>query len=411
MNAKLMLSYRFRVYPDRAQQAAMSDMLRDFCRLYNAGLEHRIAAYDKGVSVKCNEQIVALPIIRRNDPSGQGRWSCTAQQKVFRKLDKTFKAFFGRVKRGDKAGFPRFKSSDRYHAADFGVGDGMTIGKRGRIRFVGVPGDIKVKWHRELPSKPKSAVLSRKAGKWYVIFHVEVDAIDRASPDSVGIDLGLSSLVATSAGETIARPNWTKKAAKGLRVRQRAVARCQRGSKTRRKRVAALSRYHARIGNRRRDFCHKLARDLVNRFGRIAVEDLNIKGLARGMLAKHINDASWAQIVSMLRYKAESAGCELIEIDPRGTSQTCPECGTIKAKTLSERMHNCDCGCALDRDVAAAMVVHHRAFGSLAGTRPSIVKSGSSLIWLRSPVTHGGELSQEQYSEAVKALKEEGSLT
>ncbi len=362
----MILSYKFRIEPNRTQADALSEMLRDFCRLYNAGLEHRIEAYRKGVSIKVNEQIVTLPVIRRDIPD-QGRWSCTAQQQVLRKLDKTFKAFFGRIKRGTKAGFPRFRASARYHAADFRVGDGLTIRKSSKIGIVGVPGEIKVRWHREMPSKPKSAILTRQAGKWYIVFHVEVATVERAGPDSIGIDMGLTALVALSNGETVARPGWTKRAAKGLCRRQRAVARCKRGSKTRRKRAAALARYHAQIGNRRRDFCHKLSRDLVNRFGKIAVENLNIKGLARGMLAKHVHDAAWAQIVSMLRYKAESASCELIEVDPRGTSQTCPECGVVAAKTLTIREHRCECGCSLDRDVAAAVVVHLRAFGFVPG--------------------------------------------
>ena len=362
----MILSYKFRIEPSRLQAATLGEMLRDFCRLYNAGLEHRIEAYRKGVSIKVNEQIVTLPIIRRDMPE-QGRWSCTAQQQVLRKLDKTFKAFFGRIKRGAKAGFPRFRASARYHAADFRVGDGLTIRKSGKLGFVGVPGEIKVRWHREMPSKPKSAILTRQAGKWFVVFHVEVETVERAGPDSIGIDLGLTALVALSNGETIARPGWTKRAAKGLRTRQRAVARCKRGSKARRKRVAALATYHARIGNRRRDMCHKLSRELVNRFGRIAVENLNIKGLARGMLAKHVHDAAWAQIVAMLRYKAESASCEFVEVDPRGTSQECPKCHAIAVKTLATRTHACPCGCVMDRDVAAAIVVHFRAFGFLPG--------------------------------------------
>lgn len=330
----MILSYKYRIEPNRTQEVALAAMLSDFCTLYNGALEHRIEAYRKGVSIKCNEQIVALPVIRRDSPDTHGRWSCTAQQQVLRKLDKSFKAFFGRIKRGAKAGFPRFRARARYHAADFRVGDGLTIRKSGKLGFVGVPGEIKVRWHREMPSKPKSAILTRQAGKWYIVFHVEVEAVERAGPDSVGLDMGLTSLVALSNGETVERPGWTKRAAKGLRRRQRAIARCKRGSNTRRKRVAQLAACHARVGNRRRDFCHKLTRDLVNRFGRIAVEDLNIKGLARGMLAKHVHDAAWAQIVSMLRYKAESASCEFVEVDPRGTSQTCPECGADRKSVV-----------------------------------------------------------------------------
>lgn len=368
------LSYRYRIEPNRTQAALLSEMLGDFCQLYNAALEHRIRAYEKGVSIRVNEQITSLPVIRRDLPHIR-RWSATAEQQVMRKLDKAFQAFFGRIKRGDKAGFPRFRARDRYHAADFRVGDGMTIRKSGKLGFVGVPGEIKVRWHRDLPSKPKSCILSRNAGKWYIIFHVEVAPVERASPDSIGLDMGLTALVALSNGETVSRPNVTKRNARKLRRLQRALARCKLGSKVRRKRKLTVARHQAHTGNSRRDFLHKESRKLVNRFGRIAVEDLNIKGLSRGMLAKEVHDASWGQFVQMVRYKAESAGCEFVEVDPRGTSQTCPECGTVAKKTLAEREHRCDCGCSLDRDVAAAMVVHQRAFGFPPGA------GGGSLSW------------------------------
>ena len=357
------LSYKYRLDPNKAQSAAIADMLADFCRLYNACLEQRIDTWERRqISVGYNMQAAELKAVRCAIPE-LARWSFSAEQQVLRRLDKTFKAFFARGR-----GFPRFRATARYHAADFRVGDGLTIRKGGRIGIVGVPGEIKIRWHRELPGKPASAILTRQAGKWYIVFHVEVEAVDRAGPDSVGIDLGLNSLVALSNGETVPRPNWTKRAARALRRRQRAIARCKRGSRSRAKRIAALARFHARVANKRRDRLHKISRNLVNRFGRIAIEDLHVKGLSRGMLAKHVADASWAQLTAMLDYKAASAGVEIVRVDPRGTSQTCPEWGTIAAKTLSDRVHRCVCGCTIDRDVAAAKVVHVRAFGFMPGT-------------------------------------------
>lgn len=359
----MLLSYKYRIEPNWTQAAALGEMLADFCWLYNAGLEQRITAYQRRrVSISYGMQAAELKAVRGLG-DGLERWSFSAEQQVLRRLDKTFRAFFARG-----SGFPRFRARARYHAAEFRVGDGLTMRKSGKLGFVGVPGEIKVRWHRALPSKPASAILSRNAGKWYIVFHVEVAPVERASPDSVGIDLGLTSLVALSNGETIARPNWTKRAARDLRRRQRAIARCKRGSNVRRKRVVSLAKFQAHVAAKRRDMCHKLTRGLVDRFGRIAIEDLNIKGLARGMHAKHVHDAAWAQITAMLRYKAANAGGECVEVDPRGTSQTCPECGIIAAKTLATRKHRCECGCSLDRDVAAAMVVHFRAFGFWPGT-------------------------------------------
>jgi putative transposase len=358
----VILSYRYRLYPTKTQGMALGDMLGDFCELYNCALEHRISAYAKGATVRRYDQSAALPQIRRELPH-QGRWSATAQQQVLHRLDRAYAAFFGRVKRGGAAGFPRFRARARYHAAEFRVGDGLTLRKSGKLGFVGVPGEVKVKWHRALPSVPKSAILSRNAGKWFVILHVDVQPIERAGPDSVGIDMGLTSLVAFSNGETVARQNITKRTAAQLRRAQRALARCKRRSKGRRERKAVIAKLQAHIGNARRDCLHKLSASIVARFGRIAIEDLNIKGLAAGMLAKPVNDAAWSMLTNMLAYKAAKAGCELVKVDPRRTSQTCPDCGMIAKKTLAERMHRCDCGCVLDRDVAAAIVVHDRAFG------------------------------------------------
>ena len=151
----------------------------------------------------------------------------------------------------------------------------------------------------------------------------------------VGIDFGLTSLVALSTGETVATPQFTKIAAKALRRAQRSVARKRRHSKRQRKARLRVSRLSARIANQRRDFSHKLFRSLVDRFTHLAFEDLNITGLAAGMLAKSVHNAAWNQIIQHVSYKAASAGSVIVLVDPRGTSQRC----------------------FLNRDVAAAKIV------------------------------------------------------
>lgn len=361
-----LLSYRYRIYPNKTQAALLSEMLADFCELYNAALEQRILAYEKGVRVSRDDQQAALPQIRK-ELANQGRWSATAQQRVIRKLDKTFQAFFARCKRGEKPGFPRFKPTRNYRAAEFRLSDGLTIKKSRKIGFVGIPGEIKVKWHRELPSKPKTAVLVHKDNKWHIIFYVSVLPVNRASPDSVGLDLGLVSLVALSNGDDVGHPKMSKRSAAKERRLKRAFARCKYGSRARKKRKQQVSKFQFRIGAARRDFLHKESRKIVDRFGRIAIESLNVQAMAKGILATQIRDASWGIFIEMLRYKAVNAGCELVEVNPRGTSQTCPKCGAIKAKALHQRKHRCPCGCVLDRDVAAAMVIHDRAFGKPLG--------------------------------------------
>ena len=373
----MLLSYKYRLRPTQAQQTALADMLGGFCDLYNAALQQRIEAYQRrGVSVSYKMQSAELRAVRAEVPE-LARWSFSAAQQVLRRLDKTFKAFF---RRGH--GFPRFRAKARFHAADMRVGDGLTIRKNTRLGVVGVPGEIKVRWHRELPSAPASAILTRQNGKWYVVFHVEVTTELRERHNSEGLDLGLSKLVALSRGDPILRPNWTKQALRELRRRQRAIARCQRGSNVRRKRVLLLAKAHERIANKRRNHLHQVSHDLICRFDRIGIEDLHIKdGLAsRPYLARDIHDAAWGILTAMLDYKAERAGVELVKVEPSGTSQTCPGCGAVAEKRLNQRTHRCACGCVLDRDVAAAMVVHFRAFGCWPGAGQGSLNQHSGAV-------------------------------
>lgn len=368
----MILSYRYRLFTNAAQEAALTDMLGALCDLFNAGLQQRIEAYRRrGISLHYGNQAAELKAVRTADERLAG-YSFTTEQQVLRRLDKTFSAFFGRVKRGAKPGFPRFRAKARFDSAEMRVGDGLTIRKSKRLGIVGIPGEIKVKWHRPLPEEAKlgAAVINRKAGKWFVCFQIELpDAEPVERPFApVGIDMGLTSLVALSTGETVATPQHTKNAARAMRRAQRAVARKRRHSKRQRKAKLRVGRLSAHVANQRRDFSHKLSRRLVDTHSHIAFEDLNIKGLAAGMLAKSVHNAAWNQLVQHVTYKAANAGGTVVLVDPRGTSQTCPECGTIKRKTLSQRRHICDCGCDVDRDVAAARVVLMRAnFGSGTG--------------------------------------------
>ena len=366
-----MLSYKFRLYPTRLQQSRLTEMLGGFCALYNAALQQRIEAYRRqGKTLRYTDQAAELKAVRAADERLAG-FSFTAEQQVLRRLDKAFGAFFRRLKKGGKAGFPRFQSASRWDSAEMRVGDGLTIRKSKRLGVVGVPGEIKVKWHRPLPADAKlgAAVLSRSLGRWFVCFQIEVpDAEPRQDFAPVGIDVGLSALVALSTGETIATPQLTKDAAVALRRRQRKLSRAKRGSRRRKVAKLAVAKLQAKIGAKRRDGLHKLSCDLTRRFSHLAMEDLNVKGMARGMLAKAVHNAAWATLAGMVAYKAAKAGGQVVLVDSRGTSQTCPECGTVAAKTLAIRTHRCDCGCVLDRDVAAARVILRRAGWDGPGT-------------------------------------------
>ncbi len=228
---------------------------------------------------------------------------------------------------------------------------------------------MKIKLHRPLEGKIKTVTIKRAADRWFACFCVAVEAkqLLPISTEAVGIDVGLTTFAVLSDGTEIRNPRHYRNAEARLRRCQRKVARRKKSSNRRRKAVLLLQRAHGHVRNQRADFHHKESRKLVNQFGFIAVENLNVKGLARGILAKSVNDAGWSKFLEFIAYKAECAGREFVRIDPRGTSQTCV-CGASVPKSLKDRWHICpDCGLSAGRDHVSAQVILIRA-----GNRPSV---------------------------------------
>jgi putative transposase len=204
--------------------------------------------------------------------------------------------------------------------------------------------------------------VKRECGKWYACFSVEGDPKPLpANSREIGIDVGLERFATMSDGKSVTNDRWYRKAEAKLRRVQRKVARGKKGSHRRGKAVQSLQRIHQRIKNQRNEFQHKFTFWLVQNFGTIAVGDLNVRGLAGGMLAKSVHEVSWAAFFSKLAYKAENAGRTLKAVNPWGTSQTCT-CGAKVWKDLSHREHLWpDCGLIAPRDVVSAQVILQRA--------------------------------------------------
>jgi len=160
-------------------------------------------------------------------------------------------------------------------------------------------------------------------------------------------------------GKSRDNPRYYRRAQKELRRKQRHVSRCTKGSSGWREAGRLTAKLHRHVFQQRNDFQHKVSRELVNHYGLIAVEDLNVKGLAGGMLAKSVHDASWSSFIAKLLYKAESADRVLVKVDPRGTSQQCP-CGKPAPKKLWNRLHQCSCGLNTTRDHASALEILRR---------------------------------------------------
>ncbi|WP_089940224.1 RNA-guided endonuclease InsQ/TnpB family protein [Candidatus Entotheonella palauensis] len=348
---------RYRLYPTGNQTQALDHQLGEACRLYNAALQERRDAYQyAGISLSYYDQANQLKEIRALNGCDLANFSCS--QDVLRRVDKTFKAFFARVQRGETPGYPRFKSRFRYDSITFpSYGDGARLRPNGKLYIQGV-GEIKVKLHRPIACRIKTVTVKREAGRWSACFCVETaGAPDTRMYEDIGIDMGLESFAVLSDGTVIDNPRWYRQAHAKLRVAQRRVARRKRGSKGRRKAVELLQRAHEQVRNTRRDFHHKVARELVERYSVIFVENLNIKGLARGRLAKSVTDAGWGGFLQILRDKAAEAGCVVWSVNPCGTSQTCT-CGAPVPKTLSQRWHKClACGLSLARDHVSALLI------------------------------------------------------
>lgn len=351
-------AFKYRLYPTRQQDAAMSAMRETHRRLYNDALDERKQAWEHVQrSVSYGEQSGQLKAARKTNPflAATNFSSCQA---TLRRLDKAFQAFFRRVKTGETPGYPRFKGRNRFNTVAFpSYGDGCRFD--GRCVYFQHIGRVKVKLHRPIEGQIKTLSFKREADGWHVVFSCDLGERNVTPTDgpAVGIDLGLKAFLVTSEGESIAPPQYYRKAQAALRRAQRKVARRQKGSKRRAKAVHALQKQHQRIGNLRRDFHHKTAHMLVLCYGTIVHEAVNIRGIARSRLAKSTLDVAWGSFLHILSYKAEEAGVTVIAVPPHNTTQACSRCGMLPAvpKTLADRMHRCrSCGYVADRDLNAA---------------------------------------------------------
>jgi putative transposase len=369
-------SYQYRLYPTPRQQEALEKLLAAGQRLYNASLEHRLLCWRRyRIGVSYLDQAADLKAIREEFPD-IGILNFSACQQVLRRLDRVYHEFI----RG-KRGRPRFKSLDRFRSLEFRFGDGASLTKTKRLRVQNV-GEVRVRWHRELPAECtiKDLVLTRHSGdKWFVTFRLESPdplPIQHNGP-AIGVDVGLESFATLSTGEKIENPRWYRKAEERLKTAQQ---RYSRGKSQRKRKV--LARLHSKVYRQRKDFLHKLSWRLVRDYGLIAVEDLDIKDMTsngRRGLNKSIHDAGWGAFVNMLGYKVERTGAKLVKVNPKDTSQTCASCGQLVPKQLSDRIHDCPhCYFRCDRDLNAALVILSRATGWDAAVGPLSEKHRAS---------------------------------
>ncbi|MEU5185941.1 transposase [Streptomyces klenkii] len=370
-------AYKFLLRPTVRQAAALGEMLRDHCSLYNGALQERRDAYrhPSKTTVRYGRQSAQLKEIRAFAPERQGRWSFSSQQATLRRLDKAFQAFFRRVKAGEKPGYPRFRGAMWFDTVDFPKdGDGCRWDSTPhdpvtRVRLQGV-GHVRVHQHRPVKGWVKTVSIKREGWQWYVILACdEVPAEPLPTAGAVtGIDMGVTHFLTTSEGTHVGNPRHGKRNADALADAQRvlkAFGRRKRENRTAKHRQAVekVAKLHRKVRRQRLDHAHKAALALVRDYDQIGHERLNIANMVRtpkpkpdpaapgaflpngaalkAGLNRSILDAGWGVFLGILAQKAESAARVLIPVDPRNTSRTCPKCGHVDSENRHGEKFQC----------------------------------------------------------------------
>ena len=298
---------------------------------------------------------------------------CASQEAVI-DLGMAFQAFFRK-----QARYPRFKQRGRARDSFCAANETGTFrvdGKRIRLPRIGW---VRMREELRFSGMPKRVTVSREADRWYASVLIETDQISSvAHPGgSVGVDLGVATLAVLSTGERIPGPKAYRRRLAALKRRSRALSRTRKGSANRRKAQARLARVHARTANIRRDALHKATTRLAKGWKRIAIEDLNVRGMAANRrLALSVMDGGFHEFRRQLAYKAAMYGSTVVLADRwYPSSKTCSCCGSVATELdLSQRIYRCaSCGLEIDRDLNAAKNLQGLAASSAAtacgGTR------------------------------------------
>lgn len=362
-------TYKCRAKLTRSGHEALSRVFGMCATLYNACLEERIDCYRKtGESRSYYDQCKALTEVRADDPE-YANISVQVFRGVVGRIDEAYKSFFRRVKTKDKAGFPRFKSFRRWRTIEINDQCWGMLKREGQklvLKIKGLP-RIEVKTERELPPNTllKAIRITRKPLRTEVALSYELPNPEAGlGSNPVGIDMGISRRLTLSNGETVEKREMDRR--KLIRL-QRSVSRKKKGSNNRRKAVSLLAKEWQRLTDKERSYLHRLTSEIVKMYNFIAIEKLETKKmLGNRQLAKNIQEQTWGKFAVLLNEKSESAGVTVVAVNPKGTSQECSSCGTEIKKKLSTRVHRCNCGLVLDRDVNAAINILHRGI-SIAG--------------------------------------------
>lgn len=343
--------------------------------LYNACLYHRKTEYQRfNRSVGYYEQQNCLPEFKKCFPEYKELGSHALQATV-KRVDFGFQRFFQGL-----GGYPKFKSSRYYRGWTYPCKSGWkahTTGKNGYLEIAHL-GKIKMRGQARTWGEAKTCTIVWKAGTWYASITVECCPERKTGTKAIGIDFGTLSAAALSNGEKIHNPRfWSQAKAKVKKVSKQ-LRRKKRYSRRWKKIQKRLGKLKRKVANKRENWVHQTATQIVSVNSLVVTEKLSLKRMTRKPkkdskrkrqktgLNRSILDVGIGKLRSAIAYKVAEAGGVFLEAPTQKIkpSQTCPACGNQKKKDLSERVHKCECGCTLDRDVAAAQVMLSWALGT-----------------------------------------------
>lgn len=351
-------AFRFRFYPTPEQESLLRRTLGCVRLVYNKALHERTQAwYERQERVGYAETSSLLTNWKKEeDLDFLNEVSCVPLQQGLRHLQTAFTNFFaGRTE------YPTFKKKRNGGSAEF-TKSAFKF-RDNEIYLAKCSKPLAIRWSRRLPKgcDPSTVTVSlHPSGRWHISIRFD-DLTIKPLPvndNTIGIDLGITSLIADSNGEKIANPKHFKKHQKRLKKAQKNLARKQKGSKNREKARVKVAKIHLEISDSRKDFLHKLTTRLVRENQVIAVESLAVKNMVKNhRLALAISDSGWSELIRQLDYKCRWYGRKLVEIDRWfPSSKRCNSCGHIvKKMPLNIREWQCPkCGANHDRDINAS---------------------------------------------------------
>jgi putative transposase len=356
--------FRYRIYPTPEQAVRLLQWESALRTLWNLAQEQRLAYLHRHATMpSAFDQIKELTALRADVP-----WMADVPRHVAAQLlvdlDVAWQRCFLKLARR-----PRWKKKDRdvvsltenYSKGFHLTAEGLTFPKLGEIRAV---------LHRPVIGTPKRCTIVREVDQWFVSIQCEQDmpAQEIRRNPVVAIDRGITHLLADSDGVLVPNPRHLEASLKKLRRAQRVVARRQKGSRRRERAKTRVAKIHRKIRRQRTHVLHELSSRYAKSHGVVVVETLNIAGMVKGGLGRHIAGAGWNTFRTMLRYKLEATGGHLVEVPAHYSSQTCRACGVVDAASRDgERFHCVACGHTAHADLNAATVLLSRRNGGGAG--------------------------------------------